>query len=180
MKKLVALFTVLAVPVFAVDFEKVVDANFSVPSSVKPAMQKIDRNLAAAKTAIDAAQTADADLTDLADGSLTGSKVGTGIAAGNVTTGMLPATVLTNAMTVLMEQFIQSGTCTNGQTISFTPAFSSTPMVAGAFFGVPRDGNGALVTNAVIYISSVSANSFVLDSITPCTNKIHWTAINVP
>jgi len=36
----------------------------------------------------------DADLDDLADGSLTGSKVGTGIAAGNVTTGTLPNTVL--------------------------------------------------------------------------------------
>ena len=40
--------------------------------------------------------TADADITDLADGSLTGSKVGTGIAAGNVTTGNLPANVMTN------------------------------------------------------------------------------------
>jgi hypothetical protein len=39
-------------------------------------------------------QAADADLTDLADGSLTGSKVGTGIAAGNITTGTLPNSVL--------------------------------------------------------------------------------------
>jgi len=35
-------------------------------------------------------QAYDADLADLADGSLTGSKVGTGIAAGNVTSGTLP------------------------------------------------------------------------------------------
>ena len=35
-------------------------------------------------------QAYDADLADLADGSLTGSKVGTGINAGNVTTGTLP------------------------------------------------------------------------------------------
>ena len=40
------------------------------------------------------AQQADADLDDLADGSLTGSKVGTGINAANVTTGTLPNTVL--------------------------------------------------------------------------------------
>lgn len=33
----------------------------------------------------------DADLIDLVDGTLTGSKVGTGIAAGNITTGTLPA-----------------------------------------------------------------------------------------
>jgi len=33
----------------------------------------------------------DPDLEDLADGSLTGSKVGTGIAAGNITTGTIPA-----------------------------------------------------------------------------------------
>ncbi|PIW67093.1 MAG: hypothetical protein COW10_07500, partial [Candidatus Omnitrophica bacterium CG12_big_fil_rev_8_21_14_0_65_42_8] len=39
-------------------------------------------------------QAYDADLDDLADGSLTGSKVGTGISATNVTTGTLPNTVL--------------------------------------------------------------------------------------
>ena len=36
------------------------------------------------------AQASDADLTDLADGSLTGSKVGTGIPGGNITTGNIP------------------------------------------------------------------------------------------
>ena len=39
------------------------------------------------KTAVNSKQDADADLTDLADGSLTGSKVGTGINGDNVTTG---------------------------------------------------------------------------------------------
>lgn len=39
------------------------------------------------QTALDAKQAGDADLTDLADGSLTGSKVGTGIDGGNVSTG---------------------------------------------------------------------------------------------
>ncbi|MCF6265221.1 MAG: collagen-like protein [Desulfuromusa sp.] len=37
---------------------------------------------------------ADADLTDLADGSLTGWKIGTGINATNITTGILPDTVI--------------------------------------------------------------------------------------
>lgn len=42
----------------------------------------------------------DADLTDLADGSLTGSKVGTGISATNITTGTYAAPVLSGIGTV--------------------------------------------------------------------------------
>jgi hypothetical protein len=45
-------------------------------------------------------QAFDADLTDLADGSLTGSKVGTGIDAANVTTGTLPDARLSAAVTL--------------------------------------------------------------------------------
>jgi hypothetical protein len=43
-------------------------------------------------------QPADADLDDLADGSLTGSKVGSGIPAGNITTGNIGVDRLTNAV----------------------------------------------------------------------------------
>jgi hypothetical protein len=41
-------------------------------------------------------QTADADLTDLADGSLSGSKVGSGIPGGNITTGNIPIARITS------------------------------------------------------------------------------------
>lgn len=46
-------------------------------------------DLSTVTTALASKQDLDADLTDLADGSLTGSKVGTGIAAGNVTSGQI-------------------------------------------------------------------------------------------
>lgn len=49
-------------------------------------------------TLLSGKQDADADLTDLADGSLTGSKVGTGISAANVTTGSLPDAVIPSAI----------------------------------------------------------------------------------
>ncbi len=49
-----------------------------------------------AKQASGSYQAADADLTDLADGTLTGSKVGSGISASNVTTGSMSATRIAN------------------------------------------------------------------------------------
>ncbi len=100
MKKLFALAVVLVTPILAtaVDFQPLYSSGLSSPGSIALMAQKLDANFTAAKTAIEAAQTLDADLTDLADGSLTGSKVGTGIAAGNVTTGNLPVAVMTNAL----------------------------------------------------------------------------------
>jgi len=92
-----SLVLVSCLAAYAVDFTPVNSPNISSPGSIKPMAKEIDRNFAAAKVAIDAAQSLDADLTDLADGSLTGSKVGSGIPAGNVTTGNLPLAVITNA-----------------------------------------------------------------------------------
>lgn len=78
-------------------------------------------NAAAARTNLGVAigsnvQAYDADLDDLADGSLSGSKVGTGINAANITTGILPAGLL-NAVAF-------SATRTNAGNISpgLTPA----------------------------------------------------------
>lgn len=180
MKKLsvFAAVIVTAVSSFAVDIEPCFVSGFSVPASIPGFAQKVDRNNAALKTAVEAAQTADADLTDLADGSLTGTKVGTGIAAGNVTTGNLPANVMTNGLPAALEAIIQTGTCTNGQTISFTPAFSATPILSATYYGlVETNANGAAPS---LYISSISASSFVVQGTFPATNRIYWTAINVP
>lgn len=58
-------------------------------SFIATAASAVTDALSAAAAAA-AYQPLDADLTDLADGSLTGSKVGTGIDAANITTGTLP------------------------------------------------------------------------------------------
>ena len=176
---LFALAMVASVTAMAVDVETIVDNKFSTPGSVKPAFEKVDRNTAALKVAVeavkvtsDAAQPADSDLTDLADGSLTGSKVGTGIAAGNVTTGSLPANVMTN----VLNGMFRSGVCTNGETISFVPAMAATPTVVGAYIGIPRNGDGTVVTNCHFYLDSVSVNSFKFESLEVVTNKIYFFA----
>ena len=61
-------------------------------------------------------QAADADLTDLADGSLTGSKVGTGISATNVTTGNLDL----GTGTIRGEVAIQTSSATGSVTFDAT------------------------------------------------------------
>jgi hypothetical protein len=58
-------------------------------------------------------QPLDSDLTDLADGSLSGSKVGSGIDAANVTTGLLPAARLAGISPTL-NSLIVSNTLTVG------------------------------------------------------------------
>lgn len=54
-------------------------------------------------------QPLDADLTDLSDGTLTGSKVGTGINAANVTTGLLGITVFP----ALVDDYVWQGSAIN-------------------------------------------------------------------
>lgn len=61
-----------------------------------------DADAAASRAAL-AAQASDADLDDLADGSLSGSKVGLGIVADNITTGTLPDARLSTANTMDSE-----------------------------------------------------------------------------
>ncbi len=64
-------------------------------------------------------QTLDADLTDLADGSLTGSKVGTGISATNITTGTLSSARLDTDLQDLADGSLTATKIANG-TISNT------------------------------------------------------------
>jgi hypothetical protein len=70
---------------------------------------------------------------------------------------------------------IQSGTCTNGQTVTFSNAFSSTPFVAGMWVG-------AVVTNEtgqypVLYVESSTTTNFVLQATASQTNQIKWKAM---
>lgn len=89
-------------------------------------------------------QPLDADLTDLADGSLTGSKVGTGIDAANVTTGTLPearipATIArTNAPTLHNATLLGTTTL---ETLDVTGALTA-GAVAGSASGLTNINAG--------------------------------------
>ena len=98
---------------------------------------------------------------------VSGSAV-TNLNASNLASGNVPLAALTNAV---FAQF-RTGTCTNFATISFSPALSSTPFVTASWRGDPG-------TNAVLFVRSVSQNSFVLGSTVPTTNTIFWVAVNV-
>lgn len=135
MKKIVATLILCSTAAFAVDVDKVVDRTFSTPGSVKPAFEKVDKNFAAVKTAVDAvtvtanaAQPADSDLTDLADGSLTGSKVGAGVPFASISGGLSSATVT-------VTRLVSSGTMTlDGRTP--VVGYSTQPLVLDFFAGV--------------------------------------------
>ena len=87
---------------------------------------------------------------------------------------------LTGGLTVSgildVQDSIQSGACTNGEVISFTPAFANTPIVVGTLQGVPSTNNYGYGT---IYVESASKTSFVLQSTVATTNPIHWVAVDV-
>jgi len=69
---------------------------------------KVDRdtpaqvNLSTITTALASKQDLDADLTDLADGSLTGSKVGDGVAAANIAAGILDTDVIASSVAAVI------------------------------------------------------------------------------
>jgi len=108
------------------------------------------------------------------------------IAKGRMTNGIagaisdsaaaLPAAQLTGnivaaRMTNLWDDTIQTGTCTNGGAISFTPAFSTVPILNCTFVGP---------TTSHLYIGSVSASGFTVQTDVAVTNRIHWIAVQVP
>jgi hypothetical protein len=88
--------------------------------------------------------------------------------------GNIAKSALTNAI----DDLIQSGTSTNMQTISFTPAFSSTPIVSGMYLGAVATNDAGQYP--VIYIDSVSVSQVRFGSTVMQTNPIYWTAVNVP
>lgn len=90
-------------------------------------------------------------------------------------TGNIAEDRLTNAW----DNIIQTGTCTNDQAISFTPAFTTTPVLSGTWVGNPAETNGDGGT-AEIYVKAISASGFTLSSVVAQTNAIHWAAIQVP
>lgn len=148
MKKLMtAVFAMCAATALAVDVETVVDANFSVPASVKPAMQKVDRNTAALKSAVE-----------------------TGVTTATANLGTAK-TFATNTVDAL----VRSGVCTSGGAITFAKATRATPTVVGTWVGQPRMSDGT-ATNSVLYLSACSTAGFTFLSMPPCTNQIYYFA----
>lgn len=88
-------------------------------------------------------------------------------------TGNAPQSVYTNA---LFAQF-RTGTCTNEQTISFSPALSATPFISAMYRGVvTTNSDGAFPTLTIL---EVGTTSFTIHSSVGQTNGIHWIAVNV-
>lgn len=103
---------------------------------------------------------------------------GSGASLTSLPAGQLTGNIAVARITNALETCFQSGTCTNGQTISFTPAFGATPIVSAIWFGLPAETNASGNVGA-LYIESVSTAQFVVKSTVDSTNMIHWTAMNV-
>jgi len=102
-------------------------------------------------------QAYDADLTDLADGSLTGSKVGTGISATNVTTGTLVNTVLDAQLAALAV--ITPAANVLPVFMSATSATTATVTVAGRALLDDADASAQRTTLGLGSIATQNSNA---------------------
>jgi hypothetical protein len=115
-------------------------------------------------------QAYDADLDDLADGTLSGSKVGSGIAAGNITTGTVPAAAmpaLTGEVTTTagsVATTIASGAVTNAKLASMTQNTIKGRVTASS--GAPEDLTAA---QALTILESGGSNILLASEINTST-----------
>lgn len=87
-------------------------------------------------------------------------------------TGNAPKAAVTN----LLVDVVRSGTCTNLQTVTFSPAFTATPIVVGTW------GGGTLVTNVegsvgALQVTTCTTSTLVFTATVAQTNSINWHAI---
>jgi len=102
-------------------------------------------------------QAYDADLDDLADGSLTGSKVGSGVPAANISAGSLGASVMASSVTAGTVQTALSA----GSNITLTNTAAGVSIEATA-------GGGGPFTNATSS-TSISMSSFSITEVSAIT-----------
>ena len=121
--------------------------------------------------------------TNVIDGTIVDADLASGIDAAKLTTGNLPVARLTNAWEKGNATLdIRTGSCTNGETISFTPAFGSTPFVVGNYVGdlAAAETNAYGDIGGSLRVKVIGASSFVLappDDATYHTNRINFIAI---
>lgn len=119
----------------------------------------------------------------LTAGTVSNAAVASGLSASKVTTGNLPVAQLTNALAKGNTTLdIRTGSCTNGETISFSPAFGSTPFVVGNYVGdlVATETNSYGSVGGSLRVKVLGVSSFVLappDDATYHTNRINYIAI---
>ena len=153
-----------AVPSSFVDLSTVTTAlagKLSNTAAISPSL--ID--LSTVTTALAGKQAADADLDDLADGSLTASKVGSGYAASGLTGAVPTAAVDLATITTALDGKLS----TTGGTLNGALTVLGTSVTASAFFGDGSHLTGTLSTNATGFqITSLTPETFSNTAFGPC------------
>lgn len=68
---------------------------------------------------------------------------------------------------------LRTGSCTNNQTVTFSPAYAGVPVVVGVWAGTTTDYG---VTQAVLQVEDLTVNGFKFTTPAPQTNAIKWMA----
>lgn len=147
---------------------RILDNGIEVPGtitagSISGAVAVSGVDLSTVTAAIATKQDNDADLTDLADGSLTGSKVGSGIAAANIASGALAAGVsitpggvdLSTVTTAIGARVDKAGDTMTGTLNMSNAAITVTPPGAGTAISV---GTNSVVAPSLLSLTTSSAS----------------------